>query len=636
MGKFKAIATLATSLSILAWAGCGSPNHVSFASPPSTPPTSSNPGTSNNGPGGGSGGGSSSGGSGSTASATLSASATSLNFGTVNLGSTASQQVTLTNSGSAAATISGVSVTGSGSYSVSGIAKGTSIAAGAAATATVTFTPQNPGPLTATISIASNATNSPASIAVSGTGATPPPPPPGPGSLSSINHIIFLSMENRSFDAYFGKLNEYRARLGVTGDKVNGLPDDCSSTNSDWTVPCSASNDAPDASGYPTTPVYAFHLQTACIENTSADWTASHWAFNALDPNSDTPKLDGFAISAASAAHQDCPATGPCTSTNNYPDLQGIRAMGFYTSADLEYHYWLATEFATSDTWFAPAPVKTEPNRYYMVGATSGGHAYQLVTGESTINSKTIFDELNAAGISWKIYYQKNSPSAAAFSNFAAISAGHLVQDDGNFSQFISDATNGTLPAVAYIENPDADEHPGTGFNIETGVALSQSLVNAVMYGPSWKDSAFIITFDEGGGLYDHVPPPTNVVNPDGLQPVDICTNQNDSRCSTAGLTHGAPPYDPMGDFTRYGFRVPLMVVSPYTKPGYVSHVQTDYTAWLKFVEKRFNLPSLTARDAAASDMTDFFDFQNPHWLTPPPQSSVPAIKNLPCHNTLP
>ena len=441
-------------------------------------------------------------------------------------------------------------------------------------------------------------------------------------------------MENRSFDSYFGKLNEYRAKFGL-GRDVNGLPDDCSSSNSDWTVACSAMNKAPDASGAPTTPTYAFHLKTSCIENTSADWTASHWAFNAEDPSSNTPLLDGFAIGAASAAYADCPTTGPCTSTNNYPDLRGIRAMGFYTSADLEFHYWLATQFATSDNWFAPAPAKTEPNRYYMVGATSGGHAYQLTSGQPTIHGKTIFDLLTAAGVSWKIYEQNNALSANAFSGFSPPS-GSIVQDDGNASQFIAAAKSGTLPAVTYIENPDADEHPGSE-DIESGVALTKAMVDAVMNGPLWKDSVFIITFDEGGGLYDHVAPPTSVPSPDGIAPLDICTAAGASGCATAALTHANPPAgppDPAGDFTRYGYRVPLMVISPFAKKGYVSHSLTDYTAWMKFVETRFNLAHLTARDAAAIDMTEFFDFQNPSWLTPP--GNEPGIASLSCHSGLP
>jgi phospholipase C len=117
------------------------------------------------------------------------------------------------------------------------------------------------------------------------------------------------------------------------------------------------------------------------------------------------------------------------------------------------------------------------------------------------------------------------------------------------------------------------------------------------MYGPSCKDSVLISAFDESGSLYDHVAPPTNVAIPDGIQPVDTCTSATDPNCTFAALTHSAPPYDPVGDFTRYGFRVPVAVISPFTKANYVSPVTSDYTAWLKFVEERFKLAPLNARD---------------------------------------
>ncbi len=451
------------------------------------------------------------------------------------------------------------------------------------------------------------------------------PPPPTP----IVNHIIFLAEENRGFDHYFGKLNDYRSAAPFNLPReVNGLPDDCSSTNSDWTVQCSAMNKSPDKNGVPTTPIYAFHLKTSCIEGLSPDWVAGHWDFNVADPSSDTPTMDGFVVSAASAAL-----------ANGENDVQGIRAMGFYTGDDLPYHYWLATQFATSDAWFNPAPTRTQPNRYYMMGGTSGGYAYPLLDGEPLIQSKTIFDLLQAAGVSWKIYTQLPSgyTYADAFAGFASRygNTGNIVADP-TFSQFIADAQSGNLPAVVFLEKPDADEKPESTNNIQDGVTETSQLINAVMYGPSWKDSVFIFTFDEGGGLYDHVAPPTNVPSPDGIQPIDICTSATDSRCTLAKLTHSTPPYDPPGDFTRYGYRVPMVVISPFTKAHYVSHVTTDYTAWLKFVEKRFNLPSLTARDgwSNTSDMSDFFDFQNPPWTTPPP--SPPTDAGGSCYDGLP
>jgi phospholipase C len=461
-----------------------------------------------------------------------------------------------------------------------------------------------------------------------GTGTTTPPPPPPPNN--PIQHIIFLAQENRSFDHYFGKLNDYRSAAPFNLPRsVKGLPDDCSATNSDWTVPCGAMNKSPDSGGVPTTPIYAFHLQTVCIEGLSPDWISAHWDFNITDPSSSTPTMDGFVVSAASAA---------IASAEN--DTKGIRAMGFYTGADLPYHYWLATQFATSDAWFAPAPSRTHPNRYYMMGATSGGYAYPVTGNEPLIPSKTIFDLLQAAGVSWKIYTQLPGgyTYASAFAGFMSRYAGtgNIVADP-SFSHFIADAQAGKLPAVTFLEKPDADEKPdGLTNNIHDGVAETRQLINAVMYGPSWKDSALILTFDEGGGMYDHVAPPTDAPNPDGIQPVDICTSATDSRCAQAALTHPAPPYDSPGDFIRYGFRVPLIVISPFTKANYVSHVTTDYTAWLKFVEKRFSLKPLTARDgwANTSDMSDFFDYNNPPWVTPPP--NPPPDPSGACVNTLP
>jgi len=446
---------------------------------------------------------------------------------------------------------------------------------------------------------------------------------PTSAGIQAVNHIIFLSQENRSFDTYFGKLNEYRTAQGLPAI-VDGLPDDCSSSNSDWTVPCSAMNKSPNASGVLTTPIYAFHLKDMCIENTSPDWISSHWDFNAESPTSNTPTMDGFVVSAASAALAD-----------GFNDKAGIRAMGFYTGDDLPYHYWLATEFATSDRWFSPAPARTQPSRYYMVGATSAGHAYDTFT---PLQGKTIFDLLNNAGISWLIYSQSGTTSAAAFDGFMTRFASHIVPLD----QFLTDAEGGTLPAVAYIEELNADEHPNTGENIQGGVAETRQLIEAVMYGnnanfaagPSWKDSVFIITFDEGGSLYDHVAPPTSVPSPDGIQPVDICTSATDPRCTVAAETHTAPPYDPPGDFTRYGFRVPLMVISPFTNANYVSHTVTDYTSWMKFVETRFKLPNLNARDASVSDMTEFFNFQNPPWATPP--QNPPSDSTGSCYDALP
>jgi phospholipase C len=120
-------------------------------------------------------------------------------------------------------------------------------------------------------------------------------------------------------------------------------------------------------------------------------------------------------------------------------------------------------------------------------------------------------------------------------------------------------------------------------------------------------DSVFILTFDEFGGFYDHVPPqPT--VSPDGIKPVDLFSYDI---CAP-------PKTGPTCDFVYTGYRLPLVVVSPYTRQNYVSHTVADLTAILKLIETRFNLSPLTQRDAAQMDMTEFLDFSDPPWMTPP------------------
>ena len=196
-------------------------------------------------------------------------------------------------------------------------------------------------------------------------------------------------------------------------------------------------------------------------------------------------------------------------------------------------------------------------------------------------------------------------------------------------SQYFTDLQNGTLPQVSIIEPPSQaslDEHPADDDlppnqvpNVESGSQYVSTLINALMSSSSWKDSVFFLTFDEGGGFYDHVPPQP-AVSPDGIPPSDLLTSPKLDIC-TAG--NGAGGYT--CDFTLTGYRVPLIVISPFAKKHYVSHTVADYTAMLKFIETRFNLPSLTARDSAQMDMTEFFDFVNQPWATPPKPPAQPT-----------
>jgi len=274
---------------------------------------------------------------------------------------------------------------------------------------------------------------------------------------------------------------------------------------------------------------------------------------------------------------------------------------------------------------------RTHPNREYLVAATSGGYVYPEGTDAADskqLTETTIFQELQAAGITWKIYvdptnsgcsgppYQASCLIGLSYIQnftFANTIVSQYPNNIAPVSQYFTDLQNGTLPQVVQFEpatDAGLDEHPSTSDsapdNIQMGAAYVESLVNALMQSQYWKDSAFILTYDENGGIYDHVPPQP-AVSPDGIKPVDLMPGDI---CST---TTG-----PTCDFIYTGYRIPLIVISPYAKKHYVSHTVADATAILKLIETRFNLPALTKRDAAQPDMTEFFDFSNPPWMTPP------------------
>lgn len=419
-----------------------------------------------------------------------------------------------------------------------------------------------------------------------------------------LNHIVIMVQENRSFDSYFAKLNEYRVANGAGG-----------SSDVDVESP-TASNPADDG-----TLIHPFHLQTGCIDNVSPDWLESHADVNRFNPATTTDiKMDGFVHTAAGLAQ-----------FNGDFDTRGVRAMGYYDQNDLPAYYFLAAQFATSDRWFAPVPGNSEVNRIYLHAATSEGHAHKPGDSFGCCSSKTIFHLLDAAGVSWKIYYTNINGNTGKpltdlndfWPSFADQHAANIVP----VQKYFDDVNAGTLPSVALIQTgylSGEDEHPGgnpphsaanAGSHVQVGAQYAVSLVAALLKSPSWRDSAMFLFFDEGGGMYDHVPPLMNVPNPDGIAPKDLLPN------------------DPPGDFTRTGMRVPLFVISPFAKKHYVSHTPSDYTAVLKFIENRFGLGHLTRRDAAAMDMSEFFDFENAPWATAPNLPQQPV--NLPCDRTL-
>jgi phospholipase C len=435
-------------------------------------------------------------------------------------------------------------------------------------------------------------------------GISQPPPADNPALDAAIHNIVIMVQENRSFDHYFGHLNAYRV--------ANGFPPDVDGT------PANASN--PAASGSGTVP--AFHLLTTCVENPSPSWNESHVDYNRQEPTSNDATLDGFVQTAAKDAQ-----------ALHYHDVEGRRVMGYYDQTELPYYYFMATYFATSDRWFSPVMSRTQANRMYILSATSAGRVYPLGTG-TVLTNPTIFDELQAAGVTWRIYVtDKVNGSLLQGSYISMFSAGQKYsQNIVPAAQYFTDLRNGKLPQVSLVESgyfSGLDEHPaenpnGPGPSVEAGAAYVSTFINALMGSSYWPHAAFIWTTDEGGGFYDHVPPQA-AVSPDGippqdLQPGDICTTSGGGRTC---------------NFTSTGYRVPMFVVSPYARKGFVSHSVMDSTAMLKFIETRYHLRSLTLRDANQPDMTEFFDFSNPVWLKPPtppvqPTNGVCYLDHLP------
>jgi phospholipase C len=411
-------------------------------------------------------------------------------------------------------------------------------------------------------------------------------------TLNTINHIVFLLQENRSFDHYFGHMNDYRATLGLSTD-VDGTPANASNPSFDMT-----------------TTVTPFHMNSMCIGNPSPFWNESHKSFNRDNPTSSSPLLNGFVWAGAHFAMDSPPET----------DTEGRRVMGYYDAGDLPFYHFMAANFAMSDMWFSPVMTRTQPNRMFAIAGTSDGHVYPLPFGSKS-SRKTIFEALQDAGITWRIYTPDGAPTLIEGSDLVMFTFGNSHPE--NFSpssQFPADAASGNLAQVIFIsEGRGTDEHPadaaqGAGGNVDVGSNyVRDNFIMPLVQSPAWKESVFILAWDEGGGFYDHVPPQpaippdpaTSNLPPTDLQASDLCF----------GVVPG--PGNNCG-FNWTGYRVPMMLISPFAKKNYVSHSVADHTAVLKFIETRFSLPNLTERDKAQIDMTEFFDFVNAPWLTPP------------------
>jgi len=418
------------------------------------------------------------------------------------------------------------------------------------------------------------------------------------GGITNLNHIIFMLQENRAFDNYFGELAEYRVnhQPPIQGAQLSDVEDL-------HTLPQNYQICNPQGGCFG-----PFHARTECIENLSPSWDETHYDMDLvgddwLNLTQDSQyKMDKFLWTTLSGG------------TGDQYDPTHSRPLGYYDQTDLPYYYELATQFTTDDQWHSPEPANTIPNRMYLFSATSYGHAFPPTSqSDPAWQRPTIFRELQAAGISWRYYYQDNSVFLSQWADWNDPGIQANVRNIQEYYNILaSPNADQQLPQVIFIERASAtgyDEHPGN--NVQTGSVRAENAINALLNSTAWPDSAFILTWDEGGGLYDQVGPILATPPGDFLEPTDL------------------QPGDQTGEFNVTGFRVPVIVVSPWAKAQTVVHLQADYTSILKLIETRFGLPPLTQRDANAADMTDptngFFNFNSPTNLTPPTLPAQPT-----------
>ena len=408
------------------------------------------------------------------------------------------------------------------------------------------------------------------------------------------------------------------------------------------------------------------------MENQSPFWNEAHNQWDYADPTGSNaadlanPPLDGFAFTAAYDA-----------GGNGFMDLEGVRGMGYYTGDDLNYYYFMASNFATSDRWFAPIMSRTQLNRMYLLAGTSAGHAYPLSPTNSPngpLPNMTIIEALQNAGISWKIYVDAEGATdstglCSAMTGTALetclvensyinefqyentiLNNPALLANIAPITQFATDAANNTLPSFALIEPASGaglDEHPSDSDeypeNIQAGENYAATMViNPLMGSESWSTSALIFTYDEWGGLYDHVPPQPATAPGDG--PYDVGDPSYPTDLVTGDICTGAGQLGTgMCSFSWTGYRIPLIVISPFAKQNYVSHDVMDTTAVLAMVEDRFGLSPLTNRDAsynsaqtAHATMAEFFNFTNPPWATPPTPPTPTQYSSASCSQVPP
>jgi phospholipase C len=363
-----------------------------------------------------------------------------------------------------------------------------------------------------------------------------------PQRALGLTNIVVLCMENRSYDYFYGA----RALLeNLDGD---GLKASMSNLDSSGNL------------------IQVFHADTPCVADPPHSWDEARSQWN-------NGKNDGFVT----------------TYQSEYGGMIGKEVMGYETRAELPISYALADVSTTCDRWFCSLMGPTWPNRLYLHAAQSGG-LMENTLPVGGLQFPSIYHRLIAAGVPWAYYYS-NLPFLALWNDLG--SRPEVKQLD---SDFFNDAAAGMLPPVVFIDPAfdGNDDHPP--LPTLWGQQLVASIYGALATSPQWSNTLFVVTYDEHGGFFDHVSPPT------------------------------APDDRAAQGFNQLGFRVPTLITGPYAKVSHVSSVQYDHTSVLAHIEKMFNLQPLTARDAAANTLDDAIDQDRLAQRDPAPPINLPAI----------
>ncbi|XP_021755142.1 non-specific phospholipase C4-like [Chenopodium quinoa] len=382
----------------------------------------------------------------------------------------------------------------------------------------------------------------------------------GGSSMYPIKTVVVLVQENRSFDHMLGWMKGINPEInGVTGQESNPL---------DTSDPNSKRFEFGDGS------VYVDPDPGHSIQDIYEQVFGEQWSKESAEKRK-APTMQGFAQNA-----------------NRLQSGMEDAVMNGFKPDRVPVYKELVTQFAVCDRWFASVPASTQPNRLYVHSATSHGltsnDTGKLIAG---LPQKTIFESLDEAGLSFGIYFQY-PPSTLFYRNLRRLKyVPHFHQFDLEFKKHCKE---GKLPNYVVIEQryfdllavPGNDDHPS--HDVSVGQKFIKEVYEALRSSPQWNEMLFIITYDEHGGFYDHVPTPVEgVPSPDGIV--------------------GPQPYS--FGFDRLGVRVPTIMISPWIEPGTVLHgpsgphptSEYEHSSIPATVKKIFNLKEfLTKRDAWA------------------------------------